>query len=78
MILKPSCGWCKDQDAFEVNEQLVVLVSCFKKICELIYHSPILFHIKEYDKKSQGKFENFYTRSFIPKHVVSGRTISSE
>ena len=54
MVLKPSCGWCKDQDAFEVNEQLVALVSCFKKICELIHHSPIYSFIKEYDKETQG------------------------
>ena len=55
MVLKPSCGWCKDQDAFEVNEQLVVLVACFKKICELIHQSPILSYINDYDKETQGK-----------------------
>ena len=53
MILRPSCGWCKDQDVFIVNEQLVVLVNCFKKICELISRSPILKHIQAHDEEIQ-------------------------
>lgn len=57
MVLKPSCGWCKDQDEFVVNPQLVILINCFKKICELIHNSPILEHIKEFDKHCQGKLK---------------------
>ncbi|XP_076806970.1 E3 ubiquitin-protein ligase MSL2-like [Clavelina lepadiformis] len=51
MILRPSCSWCKNQDTFEINQHLVVLVCCFHKICELIKNSPILENIREYDRK---------------------------
>lgn len=41
MRLKPSCSWCKDQQSFVENKQLRILIMCFKKLCEYIYHSPI-------------------------------------
>ena len=55
MLLRPSCAWCKDQDAFVVNPSLYILVECFKKICEIISHSPIKKHILQHDKEVAEK-----------------------
>ncbi|CAJ0919474.1 unnamed protein product [Ranitomeya imitator] len=41
MMMKPSCSWCKDYDQFEENMQLGILVSCYKKLCEYITHTPL-------------------------------------
>ncbi|XP_066454120.1 E3 ubiquitin-protein ligase MSL2 [Eleutherodactylus coqui] len=41
MMMKPSCSWCKDYDQFEENKQLGILVSCYKKLCEYITHTPL-------------------------------------
>ncbi|XP_068136490.1 E3 ubiquitin-protein ligase MSL2 [Hyperolius riggenbachi] len=41
MMMKPSCSWCKDYDLFEENKQLGILVSCYKKLCEYITHTPL-------------------------------------
>lgn len=40
-MMKPSCSWCKDYDQFEENKQLGILVSCYKKLCEYITHTPL-------------------------------------
>jgi len=53
MILRPSCSWCKDSEAFEPNPRLQALVNCFKKICQLIHSSPIREHILKYDKQKK-------------------------
>ena len=41
MRLRPSCSWCKDHDNFVENEQLRILVQCFKKLCEYVSSSPV-------------------------------------
>lgn len=41
MKLKPSCSWCKDHWLFVPNPMLKILVTCFKKLCIYIYHSPL-------------------------------------
>uniref|UniRef100_H2ZHN8 E3 ubiquitin-protein ligase Msl2 zinc RING finger domain-containing protein n=1 Tax=Ciona savignyi TaxID=51511 RepID=H2ZHN8_CIOSA len=53
MVLRPSCSWCKDADAFVTNEHLVMLVQCFSKICDLIMNSPIIDYINKYDHNRQ-------------------------
>uniref|UniRef100_F7A9A0 E3 ubiquitin-protein ligase MSL2 n=1 Tax=Ciona intestinalis TaxID=7719 RepID=F7A9A0_CIOIN len=86
MVLRPSCSWCKDANAFEINEHLVILVQCFSKICELILHSPINDHIIKYDqnrkkeqqKEATGKKEEHSKkrRSGTRRHQVSSRILN--
>ncbi|KAJ3611301.1 hypothetical protein NHX12_021317 [Muraenolepis orangiensis] len=45
MQLKPSCSWCKDYSRFEENQQLSLLVHCYKKLCLYIAQSPLAVHI---------------------------------
>lgn len=45
MQLKPSCSWCKDYSRFEENQQLSLLVHCYRKLCLYIAHSPLAPHI---------------------------------
>ncbi|GFS23353.1 male-specific lethal 2-like protein [Elysia marginata] len=41
MRLKPSCGWCKDQDSFVENKRARALINCFKRLCLYISSSDL-------------------------------------
>ncbi|XP_048019432.1 E3 ubiquitin-protein ligase MSL2a [Megalobrama amblycephala] len=36
MLLKPSCSWCKDYEQFEENNQLQILIDCYRSLCECV------------------------------------------
>lgn len=41
MRLKPSCGWCKDHEAFVENKKVRILINCFKRLCLFISSSAL-------------------------------------
>lgn len=45
MQLKPSCSWCKDYSRFQENQQLSLLVRCYRRLCVYIAQSPLAPHI---------------------------------
>ncbi|XP_020382922.1 E3 ubiquitin-protein ligase MSL2-like [Rhincodon typus] len=47
--IRPSCSWCKDQGTFVENEQLHILLTCYKILCDYIASSAILENISEKD-----------------------------
>ncbi|XP_069749027.1 E3 ubiquitin-protein ligase MSL2-like [Narcine bancroftii] len=47
MQMKPSCNWCKDHGTFVENEQLCILVTCYKKLCDYIASCAIMEDISE-------------------------------
>ncbi|XP_041050757.1 E3 ubiquitin-protein ligase MSL2-like [Carcharodon carcharias] len=47
MQMKPSCSWCKDYGTFVENEQLHILLTCYKKLCDYIASCAILENISE-------------------------------
>ncbi|XP_060688098.1 E3 ubiquitin-protein ligase MSL2-like [Hemiscyllium ocellatum] len=48
MQIRP-CSWCKDHGTFVENEQLHILLTCYKKLCDYIASSAILENISEKD-----------------------------
>ncbi|XP_042196762.1 E3 ubiquitin-protein ligase MSL2-like [Callorhinchus milii] len=47
MQMKPACSWCKDYGAFVENEQLRVLLACYKKLCEFISGCDVVGNVAE-------------------------------
>ncbi|XP_072361718.1 E3 ubiquitin-protein ligase MSL2-like isoform X1 [Scyliorhinus torazame] len=47
MQMKPSCSLCKDHGIFVKNEQLRILLTCYKKLCDYIANCAILENISE-------------------------------
>ena len=42
MKLKPSCSWCKDWNQFVINEELGIVVRCYRKLCDYISSTCIV------------------------------------
>ncbi|XP_078268678.1 E3 ubiquitin-protein ligase MSL2-like isoform X1 [Rhinoraja longicauda] len=47
MRMKPFCSWCKDHGTFVENEQLRILLTCYKKLCDYIASCAIMEDISE-------------------------------
>ncbi|XP_067903481.1 E3 ubiquitin-protein ligase MSL2-like [Heterodontus francisci] len=47
MQMKPSCSWCKDHGTFVENEQLHILLTCYKKLCDYLASCAIMENISE-------------------------------
>uniref|UniRef100_UPI00398EF10E E3 ubiquitin-protein ligase MSL2-like isoform X2 n=1 Tax=Pristiophorus japonicus TaxID=55135 RepID=UPI00398EF10E len=47
MQMKPSCSWCKDHGMFVENEQLRILLTCYKKLCDYIASCAIMENMSE-------------------------------
>ncbi|KAJ3613483.1 hypothetical protein NHX12_019732 [Muraenolepis orangiensis] len=42
MQMKPLCSWCRDYSCFQENQQLSLLVQCYRKLCLYVRQSPLL------------------------------------
>lgn len=54
MKLKPSCSWCKDSSEFVENTQILILVHCFKKLCEYLYSSRFVRNLIQSNGETNG------------------------
>ncbi|CAL4129248.1 unnamed protein product, partial [Meganyctiphanes norvegica] len=39
--LKPNCSWCRDYASYVDNEQIKLVLQCYRKLCEYIKFTPI-------------------------------------